>query len=118
MKCANPECNKELPKGKKYCNETCMKKVLEKKKEQKLRSYYLQAPNKGTEAKKTLQEQAIKSLKQYPKDLTAKQYARLLSWDLCVSQRTAYENYVQPMIEHYILILSGNGRYRLNPTLE
>lgn len=118
MKCPTPECNNEVPKGKKYCTEDCMKKHLEIKKEQNMRSYYLQAPNKGTEAKKILQEQAIKCIKQYPKDRTAKQYASLLSWDLGISQRTAHENYIQPMIERQILISSGNGRYRLNPAIE
>jgi hypothetical protein len=27
--CMNPECNKEAPKGKKYCGEECLKKALE-----------------------------------------------------------------------------------------
>jgi len=31
--CQNPECNKELPEGKKYCGEECIKRHLEIKRE-------------------------------------------------------------------------------------
>ena len=73
-----------------------------------------EAPNKGTEAKALLQEQAIKCMQKYPKNLTKKQYACLLCWDIRVSQRTALESYIEPMIEHGILVPSGKGRYQLS----
>ena len=34
-RCNNPECNKEIPKDKKYCNEDCLKRHLELKKHSK-----------------------------------------------------------------------------------
>jgi hypothetical protein len=31
-KCQNPECGKELPEGKKYCNQECLKRAIELRK--------------------------------------------------------------------------------------
>jgi len=72
-------------------------------------------PNIGTTCKATLQEQALKFMRKYPNDRTAKQYANLLCWDIRVSRRTALESYIEPMIEHGILVYSGKNRYRFNP---
>jgi hypothetical protein len=70
--------------------------------------------NIGTNAKCTLQEQALRFIKKYPDDQTARDYACLLCWDIRVSQRTALENYIEPMIKHGILVPSGENRYSLN----
>jgi hypothetical protein len=35
VKCQNPECSKEVLEGKKYCNQDCLKRHLEIKKETK-----------------------------------------------------------------------------------
>jgi len=71
--------------------------------------------NVGTENKEELQNQALRFMKKYPENKTAKQYARLLCWNIRVSQRTALENYIEPMIEHGILISSGSNCYRFDP---
>ena len=71
--------------------------------------------NIGTENKEELQNQALRFMKKYPKNKTAKQYARLLCWNIRVAQRTALENYIEPMIEHGILISSESNCYRFNP---
>lgn len=81
------------------------------KKENKL---FGKSVNVGTANKFLLQKQAIEFLREYPKDKTLKEYARLLCWDLAISQRTALENYIEPMAERLILIPSGNDCYRLN----
>jgi hypothetical protein len=72
-------------------------------------------PNIGTACKATLQEQALKFMQKYPKDRTAKQYANLLCWDIRVSRRTALESYIEPMIEHGILVYSGKKSLPLQP---
>jgi hypothetical protein len=77
-----------------------------------------QTVNIGTENKNLLQEQALRFMKTYPKDKTAKDYACLLCWDIRVSQRTAMENYIEPMIKHGILVPSGNSQFRLSPEYE
>jgi len=115
--CKNPECRKKIPKGTNYCGEECVRRHIESKKEVKF-DFQDDAPNRGTEAKRILQEQAIKCMQKYPKDKTAKQYACLLCWDIRVSQRTAFESYIQPMIEHCILVPSGKGRYHLSSEYE
>lgn len=70
--------------------------------------------NVGTANKFSLQRKAIDYIKEYPKDRTLKEYSRLLCWDLGISQRTALENYIEPMAEKLILIPSGDDTYRLN----
>ena len=72
------------------------------------------AVNIGTNNKFQLQKFALKFMKTYPKDKTAKQYASLLCWDIGVTQRTAFESYIEPMIEHGILIPSGSNCYCFN----
>jgi len=73
-----------------------------------------QSVNTGTNNKFTLQDLALKFMEKYPKDKTVKQYASLLCWDIGVTQRTALEGYIEPMIEHGILIPSGSNCYRFN----
>lgn len=75
------------------------------------------AVNTGTNNKFQLQDLALKFMKKYPKDKTAKQYASLLCWDIGVTQRTAFESYIEPMIEHGLLP-SGSNCYRFNPEYE
>ena len=116
-KCRNPDCQEEIPDNLAYCNETCLRRHIEIKKQERV-NFQDDAPNKGTEAKRLLQEQAMKCMKRYPKDNTPKEYACLLCWDIRVSQRTAFESYIQPMIAHGILVPSGKGRYRLSSEYE
>jgi len=141
-KCQNPECNKEISDEKKYCGEQCLKRHFEIKKEAKFETVCPESAkilkenekvtanvtgigknneitvNKGTDAKALLQEQALRCMQKYDRNQTAKEYACLLCWDIHVSQRTALEGYIEPMIKHKILILSSGNRYRLSPEYE
>jgi hypothetical protein len=127
--CKNPECLKEIPENLNYCNEDCLRRHIEIKREAKSKPQIEEYPrrngknteptvNTGTENKSLLQEQALRFMKTYPKDRTPRQYARLLCWDIRVSQRTAMESYIEPMIAHGILVPSGNNQFRLNPEYE
>jgi hypothetical protein len=129
--CKNSECRKEIPENLNYCNEECLRKHQEIKREAKSKPQIEESPrnrskknnteptvNTGTENKSLLQEQALRFMKTYPKDRTARQYACLLCWDIRVSQRTAMESYIEPMIAHGILVPSGNNQYRLSPEYE
>lgn len=124
-RCRNPECNKEIANNLHYCSEDCVRryqeiKRLEKEKETAngIEENKESSVNTGTQNKALLQDQTIILFKKYPKQRTAKQYACILSWDIRVSQRTALENYIEPMIERGILIVSSGNRYRLNPDYE
>ena len=127
-KCKNPECGKTIPDNLNYCNEDCLRRHIEIKKEAKNKPRTEEYPKKqnntettvntGTGNKRLLQEQALRFIKNYPKNQTAKDYACLLCWDICVSQRTAMEGYIEPMIKHGILTPVGNNRYCLNSEYE
>lgn|SRR3972149_5064107 len=52
--CKNPECQKEIPEEKKYCNEECLKRFLELKKE------FINKPEKKQIEKQNLPIQLIK----------------------------------------------------------
>lgn len=130
-KCKNPECQKGIPDNLNYCNEDCLRRHIEIKREAKTKPQIAESHrnrnsknnteptvNTGTENKSLLQEQALRFMKTYPKDRTARQYACLLCWDIRVSQRTAMESYIEPMIAHGILAPSGNNQFRLSPEYE
>jgi hypothetical protein len=128
-KCKNPECGKAIPDNLNYCNEECLRKHQEIKREAKSKPQIEEYPrrngknteptvNTGTENKALLQEQALRFMKTYPKDRNARHYACLLCWDIRVTQRTAMESYIEPMIAHGILVSSGNNQFRLSPEYE
>ena len=127
--CKNPDCGKEIPDNLNYCNEDCLRRHIDIKREAKSKPQIEEYPrrngknteptvNTGTENKSLLQEQALRFMKTYPKNRTPRQYACLLCWDIRVTQRTAMESYIEPMIAHGILIPSGNNQFHLSPEYE
>jgi hypothetical protein len=124
--CQNPECNKEIPDNMNYCGEPCVRKHIELKKQARELSKAnidVEAkeiptetdPNEGTRSKTVLKNKALRYVATYPDNLTPKQYASRLCWDLSPSFRTALEGYIEPMIEKGILLHIQENFYRVNP---
>ena len=133
--CRNPECNKEIFETLNYCNENCLRKHLELKRQakevtktnreiqkvpttaeiKKIEETSLIDPNEGTKSKTILKNKALKLIVTYGDNKTLKQYASLLCWDISVSSRTALEGYIEPMVEKGILLHFRENLYRVNP---
>jgi capsule polysaccharide export protein KpsC/LpsZ len=73
---------------------------------------------KHVEPQTFLQCRTLELFKEYPKNKTKKEYACLLCWDIRISQKKALEDYIEPMIEHGILVPSGNNCYCLSSEYE
>jgi hypothetical protein len=71
--------------------------------------------NQGTEAKQTLQGQALRAMATYPLGRSLMTYAELLCWDLHVTRRTAFESYILPMMRHGYLKYVGESEYDGKP---
>ena len=117
--CSNLKCSKKVFEGLDYCSEACARLHVESKKGQKLQGlqnkYSSFNPNEGTQNKNSLQVQSIRLMCTYPKKKSLKEYSCLLCWDICVTQRTAMESYIQPMAIRGILVRNSDGSYSLNP---
>jgi hypothetical protein len=125
-RCKNPECGKEIPENLNYCSESCLRKHIELKtqaKELAKTNSDVQVkeipsetdPNEGTRSKTVLKNKALRYVGTYPDNLTPKQYASRLCWDLSVSFRTALEGYIEPMVEKGILLHVRENLYKVNP---
>ena len=124
--CKNPECEKEIPKNMNYCDEQCIRRHIEIKKQEKeitktntdvipIDETALIDPNEGTKSKTVLKNKALRLIVTYGDNKTLKQYAQLLCWDISVSFRTALEGYIEPMAEKGILLHVRENLYRVNP---
>jgi hypothetical protein len=132
-KCANPECNKPIIDTLNYCNEECLKRRIELKNQARkpaeankdvpvpssiikpIEESALIDPNEGTKSKTFLKNKALRLIATYPDNLTLRQYASRLCWDISVSFRTALEGYIEPMVEKGILLHVRENLYRVNP---
>ncbi len=125
--CQNPECDKEIPDNLNYCGEPCVKRHIELKKQARELSKANSDvevkevpsetdPNEGTRSKTVLKNKAMRYVGTYPDNLTPKQYASRLCWDLSISFRTALEGYIEPMIEKGILQHIKENLYKVNPS--
>ena len=129
-KCLNPECNKEIPDFLDHCSEDCKTQHGKIKNETKentrtnetaikntkpIEELALIDPNEGTKSKTILKNKALRLIATYPDNLTLKQYASRLCWDISVSFRTALEGYIEPMVEKGILWHFRENLYRINP---
>jgi hypothetical protein len=128
--CKNPECNKEILDNLQYCNEDCVRRHQELKRQAKevaktntdvipsinqIEETASIDPNEGTKSKTVLKNKALKLIVTYGDNKTLKQYGSLLCWDISVSFRTALEGYVEPMVEKGILLYVRENLYKINP---
>lgn len=134
--CKNPDCNKPIFDTLNYCNQECLKRHIELKKQAKqipeankdiqpspittgtnqIEEPALVDPNEGTKSKTVLKNKALRLIATYPDNLTLRQYASRLCWDISVSFRTALEGYIEPMVEKGILAHVRENLYKVNPS--
>jgi hypothetical protein len=116
--CRNPECGKEIPDNMHYCNENCLRRHQEMKRQEREQAKANTDnalpnqtdenkqidPNEGTKSKTVLKNKALQLISTYPDGKTLKQYASRLCWDISASFRTALEGYIEPMVEKKHLV--------------
>lgn len=105
-KCQNPECGKDVPEGKKYCDEACLKRHLQLKKMQKLTSeedIWL-----GQERRK----RATDTVKKLAVELLPMPYKRFVCM---VSYRTGLS--LRKITDDYLEVLLGIGFLKRNENL-
>ena len=134
-KCRNPECDKQIPDFLDYCGKECTTQDKERRtshanqiaelnkdiqtpptipEAKTIEEIALIDPNEGTKSKTVLKNKALRLIATYPDNLTLRQYASLLCWDISVSFRTALEGYIEPMVEKGILLHVRENLYKVN----
>jgi hypothetical protein len=133
MKCQNPECSKQVPKGKKYCNQNCLERHLEIKREEKFkiafpessrlleretdlgRIYAFLGFDKITDRRLQVKADIMKKVLSYCsewKNGNEKQWTDKLANRTCVSTRKIREDYIDPLVSEGILEKTSDGNIR------
>lgn len=114
-KCQNPECQKEIPEGKKYCNQQCLERHLQIKKEFK-KKLYIEFDAKddniwlGQERRKRAFEIILKLAKEYL-PMSYDQFASLLSYRIGISLRKITDDYLHVLQQIGLLKREGNSLF-------
>ena len=93
--CRNPECGKEIPEGKNYCNQECLKRHLELKNEAK----------KATVVFDETIEVVLKYIgiekENFTKDVAYRHWARFIRFIMDNSGKS-WDNFLKPRLRSYI----------------
>jgi hypothetical protein len=94
-KCQNPECQKEVPEGKNYCNEKCLKRHLELKKPKLVSEESLWL---GQDRRKRAMETILKLAKEHC-PMPYKKFACIVSYRTGLSLRKITDDYLEVLLE-------------------
>ena len=94
-KCMNPECRKEIPEEKKYCNETCLKRHLQLKKPRLASEENLWL---GQDRRKRAMETILKLAREHC-PMSYKKFACIVSYRTGLSLRKIQDDYLQVLLE-------------------
>ena len=133
MKCQNPDCCKEVPEGKKYCNQTCLERHIEIKKEEKFKIACPESArllkretnlskiyaflgfdrinDKRLQVKADIMKKVLSYCSEW-KSGNEKQWVDKLATRTCVSTRKIREDYIDPLISEGILEKTSAGNIR------
>jgi len=133
MKCQNPDCCKEVPEGKKYCNQTCLERHIEIKKEEKFKIacpelsrllkretnlskiYAFLGFDRINDKRLQVKADIMKKVLSYCSDWKSgneKQWVDKLATRTCVSTRKMREDYIDPLVSEGILEKTSEGNIR------
>jgi hypothetical protein len=102
--CQNPECQKEVSEGKKYCGETCFKRHLELKKPKLASEENLWL---GQDRRKRAMETILKLARELC-PMPYKQFACIVSYRTGLSLRKITDDYLEVLLELSLLKRSDN----------
>jgi hypothetical protein len=94
-KCQNPECGKDVSEGKKYCDETCIKRHLELKKPKLASEENLWL---GQDRRKRAMETILKLAKELC-PIPFKKFACVVSYRTGLSLRKITDDYLEVLLE-------------------
>ena len=130
MKCQNPECSKEVPEGKKYCNQNCLDRHLKIKREEKFKIacpesarlleretnlgkiYAFLGFDRITDKRLQVKADIMKKVLSYCSEWKSgneKQWVDKLATRTCVSTRKMREDYIDPLVSEGILEKTSEG---------
>jgi hypothetical protein len=103
--CQNPECQKEVAEGKKYCDETCLKRHLQLKKPKLASEENLWL---GQDRRKRAMETILKLARELcPKPY--KKFACIVSYRTGLSLRKVTDDYLEVLLELGLLKRDDNN---------
>ena len=135
MKCQNPECSKQVSEGKKYCNQNCLERHLEIKREEKFKIacpessrlleretdlnkiYALLGFDKIADKLLQVKADIMKKVLSYCSEWKSgnqKQWIDKLATRTCVSTRKIREDYIDPLVSEGILEKTSEGTIRFS----
>jgi methyl coenzyme M reductase subunit D len=118
-KCQNPECGKEIPEGKAYCDENCLKRHTELKIQSKKERHIYDTSQGdvwlGQERRKITMD-IIKQIARECLPIPYKQFACIVSYRTGLSLRKITDDYLEVLIrigflkrnENMLLVLGEN----------
>jgi hypothetical protein len=112
-KCRNPECGKDIPKGLTYCNEDCLRRHIELKKErpQELKNGVKLTSEEDLWLGQGRRKRAMETILKLAKELCPiayKQFACLVSYRIGLSLRKITDDYLEVLLEIGLLKRNDN----------
>jgi hypothetical protein len=103
-KCQNPECQKEIVEGKKYCNETCLRRHLKLKRPKLASEENLWL---GQDRRKRAMETILKLAEELC-PMSCHKFACIVSYRTGLSLRKITDEYVEVLLATGLLERKGN----------